>query len=145
MQNDVRVKEWKQPGSLVRTHVGSDDLGSSDSVTIQYKLLILSNLRRMQKSFRPADMRIFWNNGSNMMSPTPRSTRMIRHHIGNRVDVRTIKMIMNTCFFWVSNYRPLSLMYYEFSPVAPSEALIEQFYSIAGFVWNNRRYNFGVV
>ena len=32
-------------------------------------------------------------------------------------------------------------MYYEFAPVAPSEALIEQFYSIAGFVWNNRRYN----
>ena len=32
-------------------------------------------------------------------------------------------------------------MYYEFAPVAPDEALIEQFYSIAGFVWNNRRYN----
>ena len=31
-------------------------------------------------------------------------------------------------------------MYYEFAPVAPAEALIEQFYSIAGFVWNNRRY-----
>ena len=25
--------------------------------------------------------------------------------------------------------------------MAPAEALIEQFYSIAGFVWNNRRYN----
>ena len=32
-------------------------------------------------------------------------------------------------------------MYYEFAPVAPSEALIERFYSIAGFVWDNRRYN----
>ena len=29
----------------------------------------------------------------------------------------------------------------EFGPVAPSEALVERFYSIAGFVWNNRRYN----
>ena len=32
-------------------------------------------------------------------------------------------------------------MYYEFAPVAPAEALIEQLYSIAGFVWINRRYN----
>ena len=32
-------------------------------------------------------------------------------------------------------------MYYEFATVPPSEALIEQFYSIAGFVWDNRRYN----
>ena len=28
-------------------------------------------------------------------------------------------------------------MYYEFAPVPPSEALIERFYSIAGFVWDN--------
>ena len=32
-------------------------------------------------------------------------------------------------------------MYDEFAPVAPSEALVERFYSIAGFVWDNRRYN----
>ena len=32
-------------------------------------------------------------------------------------------------------------MYYEFAPIAPSEALAERFYSIAGFVWDNRRYN----
>ena len=32
-------------------------------------------------------------------------------------------------------------MYYEFAPVAPSKALVERFYSIAGFVWNNRRYD----
>ena len=32
-------------------------------------------------------------------------------------------------------------MYYEFAPVASAEALIEKFYSIAGFVWNSRRYN----
>ena len=32
-------------------------------------------------------------------------------------------------------------MYYEFAPVAPAQALIKHFYSIAGFVWNNRRYN----
>ena len=32
-------------------------------------------------------------------------------------------------------------MYFEFAPVAFAEALTEQFYSIAGFVWNSRRYN----
>ena len=32
-------------------------------------------------------------------------------------------------------------MYYEFAPFAPSEALVELFYSMTGFVWNNRRYN----
>ena len=32
-------------------------------------------------------------------------------------------------------------MYYEFAPVAPAEALSEQLHSIAGFLWNNRRYN----
>ena len=32
-------------------------------------------------------------------------------------------------------------MYYEFAPVALAQALIKHFYSIAGFVWNNRRYN----
>ena len=32
-------------------------------------------------------------------------------------------------------------MYYEFAPIAASEALVERFYSIAGFVWDNRGYN----
>ena len=34
-----------------------------------------------------------------------------------------------------------TVMYYTHAPIVPSEALVERFYSIAGFVWNNRRYN----
>ena len=32
-------------------------------------------------------------------------------------------------------------MYYEFAPIAASEALVERLYSIAGFVWDDKRYN----
>ena len=34
--------------------------------------------------------------------------------------------------------------YYTHAGVVPSEALIERFYSIAGFVWNNRRYRYNL-
>ena len=32
-------------------------------------------------------------------------------------------------------------MYYEKATILPSEALVERFYSLAGFVYDNRRYN----
>ena len=61
-------------------------------------------------------------------------------HTENSLVVTTT--IFSTFFLSLSfKLSPLSLMYYEFAPVAPAEALSEQFHSIAGFVWNNRRYN----
>ena len=35
----------------------------------------------------------------------------------------------------------LAFIYYKVAPVTPSEALVERFYSITGFIWDNRRYN----
>ena len=35
----------------------------------------------------------------------------------------------------------MALMYYEKATILPSEALVERFYSLAGFIYDNRRYN----